>query len=138
MIKEFIPKELAKELKELGFSEPCLAWWFEEGNVSVPTEGRSFWSDWNVNPKRISAPLWQQAFDWLREKHKFMHVVEDIEVSASNTTGYRFRFVVWKLMDNKFVITDKSLLGFYSYEEARLECLKEIINALKAELQPKA
>ena len=70
MKNEFVPHDIAKQLKELGFSEPCLAWWFEESTVSVPTETRSFWSDWNVNPKRISAPLWQQVFRWFIEKYQ--------------------------------------------------------------------
>jgi hypothetical protein len=131
MNENFVPQDIAKALKDLGFNEPCLAWWFEEGTVSVPTEGRSFWSDWNVNPKRISAPLIQQAFAWLRKKYQFMHAIEDIEVSASNTVGYRFRFVAWKLMNNEFVIVDKSLLGYLTYEQAELECIKEIIKYLK-------
>jgi hypothetical protein len=133
MNNEFVPQVIAKDLKELGFNKPCLAWWFEEGTVSVPTEGRSFWSDWNVNPKRISAPLWQQAFDWLREKYKFMYQIEETRVSAGEKEGYRFTYFAWKLMANNVFIEDKSLLGFYSYEEARLECLKAMIKKIKAD-----
>ena len=70
MKNEFVPYEIAKELKELGFNEPCLAWWFKDSVVSVPTETRSFWSDWNVTVTRISAPLWQQVFRWFIEKHQ--------------------------------------------------------------------
>jgi hypothetical protein len=132
MNKQFVPKEIAKELKELGFNEPCLAWWFENGSVSVPTEGRTFWSDWNVNPMRISAPLWQQVFDWIREKYKYMHVIEDIAVCAGEKEGYRFRFSFWKILDiYNWCYVDDTPLGYLTYEDAMAACIKRIIVEIK-------
>lgn len=138
MLQNYIPQDIAKELKELDFHEPCLAWWFENGTVDAPTETSGFWSDWNVNPKRISAPFWQQAFQWLREKHGLMYLVIDIDVSAGGRDGYRFKFQAWKLMSDNIVIEDKSLLGYLTYDEALLECLKEMIAVLKSDLINKA
>jgi hypothetical protein len=57
MYKEFIPYELADELKELGFTGG---------------EGRYYIEDLGMC-ERI---LWQQAFRWFREKHGLHHVVE--------------------------------------------------------------
>ena len=66
MEKEFIPYEQALALKELGFDEPCFGAWVN--NELFITE--------NENPKiqslsinQCTAPLYQQAFRFLREKY---------------------------------------------------------------------
>jgi hypothetical protein len=70
MNKEFIPYEQALALKELGFDEPCMALYNEEGkkihlNIRL------------VNKKpHFSAPLYQQAFRWFREKCGLRHFIE--------------------------------------------------------------
>ena len=77
--QEFIPYEQALELKELGFDEECFGYY--------DTEGLEVSSDWYFNPHnknslfpepyttnnpKISAPLYQQAFRWFREKYNLM------------------------------------------------------------------
>jgi hypothetical protein len=124
MNKEYVPKEIAKVLKELGFNEPCLAWWFEEGTVSVPTEGRTFWSDWNVNPMRISAPLWQQAFRWFRDKHKLLA----LPLNIGGDWKHLYDIFIYDLdADVEFEFAP---MLFESYEDAELECLKQLIAIL--------
>ena len=66
MEKEFVTYEIALELKELGFDEPCFGAWVN--NELFITE--------NENPKiqslsinQCTAPLYQQAFRFLREKY---------------------------------------------------------------------
>jgi hypothetical protein len=70
MTKEFIPYEQALELKELGFDEPCLAYYNINDELTftiiVSQNTNSFWL---ANPNNIiSAPLYQQAFRWLHEQ----------------------------------------------------------------------
>lgn len=60
-----------------------------------------------------------------------MYNVYDIGVSAGGRDGYRFKFQAWKLMSDDFIIEDETLLGYLTYDEARLECLKKIIVVLK-------
>lgn len=70
MITEFIPYELAVKLKELGFEANCLTFYNYDKKIE-------FNDDWACMPDYESkrdrneclAPLWQQAFDWFREKH---------------------------------------------------------------------
>jgi hypothetical protein len=70
MEEQFIPYELALELKELGFNERCLNVWF------VSTKEMSFKVGFvtlkNSELERtnnISAPTWQQTFDWFIETY---------------------------------------------------------------------
>lgn len=71
MNKEFIPYEQALELKELGYNEECMAYYFIYqdvlhfdimNNETVNNEVDA------VKPYCI-APLYQQAFRWFREKY---------------------------------------------------------------------
>ena len=123
MEKQFIPYELALVLKQLGFNEECFAWWGLKNNISLfqdtPFEDRTN-SNWieDYFPDRFTAPLWQQAFDWFREQHN--------------------------LFIQPFKLKDKFLFQIYfendpptftnycnTYEEARLECLKKLIQIVK-------
>ena len=112
MEKEFIPYEQALALKELGFDEPCFGYYNEQGNY-IGEEGKI-----NSNCNKLgmycsycTAPLYQQAFRWFREKY-FLHV--PIMVKEG----------VWYF--DKF-----STKGYKTYEEAELECLKEMIEIIK-------
>jgi hypothetical protein len=66
MNKEFISYEQALELKDLGFDEPCLA--FYNGKFLESTD-----YDFDNGTSKdiglcIVAPLYQQAFRWLHEQ----------------------------------------------------------------------
>ena len=112
MNKEFIPYEQALALKELGFDEPCLGAFHTASNRLI--------TEFEVvnTPEHcvgISAPLYQQAFRWFREKHHKL-------VCIKNAID-RNRFI--------YLIND-IVFGFYdTYEEAELACLKKIIEIVK-------
>ena len=63
MKKEFVPYELALELKELGFDEEC---WFYYQHNSELRISLSFLHNKFSNQMQCSSPLWQQVFDWFR------------------------------------------------------------------------
>ncbi len=126
MNKEFIPYEQALELKELGYDEECLGYY--------GTEGLKVTSDWYLNPlnknslflephitnnPKISAPLYQQAFRWFREKHELSSWIYN---SDSNKYFYTILF------NNRFV---KIHATADTYKEAELACLKELIEIVK-------
>ncbi len=76
MEKQFVTYEIAKKLKELGFDEPCLAWYCNNMNILYanlyngnPIEGNN-----PPMPKQIDyyAPLWQQVYEWIYEKHNLV------------------------------------------------------------------
>ena len=71
MNKEFIPYEQALELKELGFDEPCFGFfnktWNKEKEILFPQYAGEL-ENWNNTQHLCSAPLYQQAFRWFRDK----------------------------------------------------------------------
>ena len=113
MEKEFIPYDLALELKELGFDEKCLSY----STSNTDASGRTWTSV-------IVAPLYQQAFRWFREKYNF---ISEINV-YSTSDGYSFSF---KILCKKYTPYIEANNAWLLYEEAELECLKKLIEIAK-------
>jgi hypothetical protein len=108
MKKEFIPYEQALALKELGFDEPCLAY-YDYYSKSVPLE--IYGSDDGCGQP---APLYQQAFRWFREK-------------------YNAHIYPRKFTDNTWYVSWADWVSpvFETYEEAELACLIKLIEIVK-------
>jgi hypothetical protein len=118
MNKEFIPYEQALELKELGFDEPCLSYY----------EGESFshhLASIEGDDYITSAPLYQQAFRWFREKYGYMGKVD----AFFYPIGYTFR--IDNLKDEVIVSWGEPENDFETYEEAELACLNKLIELVK-------
>lgn len=128
--KEFVPYQESLELKELGFDEPCIStyrWGSKEPD--------QFSYLWQTNKDRFSqlhsnspliqygfgAPLYQQAFRWFRDKG-FL-----ISFSSHDKDTHEF-YIKW--------ISTKSILSneYKTYEEAELECLRQLIKITKQSL----
>ena len=120
MNKEFVPYELALELMELGFNEPCLkyqwvdkktAQWmcFSAKQDKVLCKQKEYIE--NANLYTVSIPLYQQAFMWLYQKtQKWI-----IPIPNDNKKGEWFGLGV----------------SYKTYEEAELACLKKLIEIVK-------
>ena len=113
---QFIPYEQALELKELGFNQPCFAFYglsrddYKTIRLSIFQNLKTdYLPDVHHLDVTCDAPLYQQAFLYLWNK-----------------TG---RYIIpipnddkeWLCMGNKFK----------TYEEARLECLVKLIDIVK-------
>jgi hypothetical protein len=110
MEKEFIPYQEALELKQLGFDEPCFGWFASDRTlVKEVTEKTDF----------TLAPTYSQAFRWFREKNDLFGQV--------NIRTY----FIYDISndDSKMVKKYDKLLT--TYEEAELECLKQLIKIVK-------
>jgi len=128
MTQEFVPYELALKLKVLGFDEPCLGFYsinnqhFKDGYFHISTEN-PFSTD--IEPiqqelRCISAPLYQQAFRWFREKY----LLDSWIYCSDENKGY---FAI--------IVSCKRLM-FYNenkntYEEAEQACLNKLIEIVK-------
>ena len=135
MKKEFIPYEIAIELKELGFDEPCLAFYDGKNTESFYFNNlRDASGDYipfqkHDRLKWFGAPLYQQAFKFFREKHNLLGNV------YSNASGW-----LWEIHDN---IGGTHRFGseysgdceesgmFTSFDKAEQECLKKLIEIVK-------
>jgi hypothetical protein len=126
MNKEFIPYEQALEIKELGFDEPCLGYYHEDGSISftgVTTQNTN--SFWLASPNKIfTAPLYQQAFRWFRERYLLHHEI------ACGDNVFWFRYGKNGHVAVLFIDTNND--NYYpTYEEAELACLKKLIEITK-------
>ena len=126
MEKEFIPYEIALSLKELGFDEPCFGFYRKE---------KLYLCDYkNVNEEKISiisAPLYQQAFRWFREKHNLEASIQRMppEVYGKGKGDIKnYLLYIWAENLNP---RGQQTLHFDTYEEAEFECLKKLIEIVK-------
>ncbi len=128
MKKEFIPYEQALALKELGFDELCLGRYDPlKVLVTISKPNNNSYYKGSV-PSFISAPLYQQAFRWFREKYNLHSEPYTIDMGA-----IEYCFQIRDLYSEKYVYDNFVGAGgsyhgtFFTPEEAELECLKKLI-----------
>ena len=137
MRKEFIPQEKALALKELGFDEPCWAWWHIEDR-----DTRYCYSEQRspiINSREteiIGLPTFQQAFEFFEEKFGLYS-----EIQIDKTTEPKWCFTISKFIGNPNDLAEKEwgwenvpVDNWYLYrtrKEAELVCLSKIIEASK-------
>ena len=155
MEKEFIPYEQALALKELGFDEYCFAIFnlglseFETANIG---QIRLFSSIFKINDKqsntsyvnnkdisKVTAPLYQQAFRWFREKYDL--VIEPCvpfqrlySTEEDHFEILEFGYRIYSFDQYRGGLRDKIEWDGYdnsNEEEAELECLKKLIEIVK-------
>ena len=133
MKKEFIPYELALELKKLGFDEICLGYYFIGNTFSISMNNTMFTKNSIVNNRPdnvITAPLWQQAFDWFREKYDIFSKINRNYIDKSlKEYWYEIEYFHNNSLHGTSSIADSKYN--LTYEEARLECLKKLIELCK-------
>ena len=125
MNKEFIPYEPSFDLKELGFNEECLAFYnstFQTPNELLYPQYGGEVGNWNVENHLISAPLYQQAFRWFREKYDSSYWVQK-DWEEGNFLGYEGTI--------EYPDGFQYCGTFNTYEEAELACLKKLIEIIK-------
>lgn len=137
MNKEFVSIEIALQLKQLGFQDECLGFYYYDGSFNsyrlIYTESSSDYM--NVVP----APLWQQVFDWLETKKVFI----SIEYVAPDTNEFHYRLdnynPVYRVFESRLinknwerVDTGKTAGEFSIYSKTwyatRIECTKAAID----------
>jgi hypothetical protein len=119
----FVSYEIASELKELGFDEPCFTYYYNVSsklrtNISVNID-----NGWTYFPNKksiILAPTFSQAFKFFREKYKLPSWVY---------TSDNEKFYYGILRDTRFLIDGNK--PYETYEEAELACLLKLIEVVK-------
>jgi len=128
MKKDFVEYPEALALKELGFDEPCIAWFAETKDLQIAPETYKKWTSKPCNNSNIvkvfnndcfTAPTFSAAFRWFREKYGYCSYIKEAIVDD-------YRFYIEKF-DEKYY--NSSI--FKSYEEAELACLKKLIEIVK-------
>lgn len=124
--KEFVSYEIALQMKELGFDEPCLAWYLPEivnkSNIASVILG-SYITKWNKFGDRLSVPTFSQVFRWFREKYDLFGC---IELHVCNPTHWYIR--IDDIIKNDYIYhSEDDNLSFKTYEEAEQACLIKLI-----------
>ena len=125
MNKEFIPYEPSLALKELGFNEPCFAWYDGRYPSSINQDYCKNPEEW-LNVIHCATPTFSQAFRWFREKHKLYHTINMFGDWDKPQYSY---LVSGRTMNNPahmWHFEDKD-----SHEEAELACLIKLIEIIK-------
>lgn len=123
----FVPVNIAIKLKEIGFDEPCFAGYQpnhknivtlyfkstkQNGTSTTPS---TYGKYCHQNNHVVKAALYQQVFDWFREKGYNSGIFEE----NRNDWGYHAGLGTHD--------TIGGIVGYETYEEAQNECILNLI-----------
>jgi len=119
MEKEFVPYTESLALKEIGFDEECLGYYF---NKQLSFGAKTSYGE------VVEAPLYQQAFDWFEKTHSIF-VQRMIDTNVNEIMDITYTIKSWKFppieikFENSYDCFDKN--------KSELACLKELIELVK-------
>jgi hypothetical protein len=136
-MKDFTLYPEALALKELGFDEPCIASYTQSIRFNIYEQSGLHWNtitnDGYIKeyPKACTAPLYQQAFRWFREKFNLEY---QIIKSANGNYSAVIHLNTREYLDKILTLSNAcvaEVVDCYSYEEAELACLRKLIEIVK-------
>ena len=126
MEEQFIPYELAIELRILGFDDYGFAFYWTDTKQLIFDSPDYLGKH---NGVHLQAPLWQQAFDWFRKEKGFDSWVVPIHYIENGKSFKKYTYIIEPVIfDETFSIDGTES---ENYEEARIECLKKLIELRK-------
>jgi hypothetical protein len=129
-MKDFVPYQEALELKQLGFDEPCFAFYNYNSQLCRYMNPDKDWNSLNHQqlknskitlPDTHTAPTYSQAFRWFREKYQLHSTITSISQES-------WQWHITKPGESLGKLYDED---FYTYEEAELQCLQHLIKIVK-------
>jgi len=126
MEKEFVTYELALKMKQLGFDEPCLGFYNKEDRPNLGYCTNSFQDDTTLEIK-CTAPLYQQAFRWLLDKHYLYGIV--LPTLTMNWTFKTMTVVEGMVEVPPYIHVDAN--DYSTREDAELACLEKLIEIVE-------
>jgi hypothetical protein len=133
MNKEFIPYEQALALKELGFDEPCFGCYDEKGVFGLTVMSiKQYYTNSKEDTWNCSAPLYQQAFRWFREKHGICSWIQRLYNEYGNPYYTIIHEYKTDLLSRNHTVV-ANLKEYNTYEEAEQACLDKLIQLVKNE-----
>jgi hypothetical protein len=137
MKKEFVPYEIAVNLKELGFDKPCFTYYGlnnvenklffdidpDDGELTELNQNQ-FYQNNLSEVGRISAPTWKQTFKFFRDKYFLNSFIVD-------SKSYDWYFNINDMQTDDVI---SEVLYFKKYEEAELESIRQLIKIAKEKL----
>ena len=117
--KEFIPYQQSLDMKELGFDEPCLAFFYGQ-RLEIGFNWINEGCRNSLLEETITAPTFSQAFRFFRERYKIRFFIQ----SGMSDLGEFFKVI--------FPDGEQRCMSYPTYEEAELECLIKLIEITKS------
>ena len=128
MKKEVLSYELSLKMKQKGFNQPCFGYYYASDKKDV---GLELYIDVQSQDVHfVQAPLWQQVFDWFREKYGLF-----VEIGIDQTTYPKYSFKIIKFTGDPNNLTEKEwgwedvYYSEYLYKD-NYECKEKIISVL--------
>jgi len=135
---DFVPYEESLALRQLDFHELCYRGFYKGEPIFASGD-----NPWDFNKRQpeeghfVSSPLWQQAFRWFREEHT-LHV-EPIWDLQQGKLGKNATLIWFYSITEIGNVVDKAIDLPYcnTLEEARLACLRKLIELTKTPVMEK-
>ena len=123
----FIPYEQAVALKELGFDKPCFFPFYQYSD-RIDMIYADF-SNWNARETLVSAPLFDQVFDWFREKYNLNSWIENI----SKEYVPKINEMMPKTLEDKYgsFLLLKYPERYFTHRDAKVACVEKLIEIVK-------
>jgi hypothetical protein len=130
---DFVPYELALELKQLGFDEPCFA--FYDESLYFPNNENQYGTFCNqkLDASSCSAPTYSQAFRWFRYKYWYTALIlcDSFQIVMQLSTSKTLDSNTGEYSPVYITQTYHKEVGLKSYDESELACLKKLIEIVK-------
>lgn len=132
-MSEFVTFEISKKLKEKGFKEPCLGWYYpneisgyDYRTLIVFNRSRyrgDRYKDLLIlhDDKYIDAPTISQVLKWLRERDIMVEIIPSLVDDGTWTFSFR-------IQTNKFY--DRATKDYTSYEQASIAGIEHCLDNL--------
>lgn len=130
MQNQFVTFEIAVQLKELGFDDPCIGYYYEP--VKDLVQFSFSFHEVGLDYKICDAPLWQQLFEWLLLK-KIL-----IEISPIDSWNSWTYYIKLEDLMSPFFLAINGLsdnLEYKSYMDAREQAYLQALEIIKINKQ---
>jgi hypothetical protein len=139
MKNEFVSYEVALKLKELGFDEPCLCAYDKNEMLYHSHKTDKLFTILNSNlSNQYSAPLYQQVFRWFRKQFNWQSSIEATKDQLDHELGYNYWIWNSETGEEYHTMPKNRPFGgwcFTTFEEAQIECIKELISTIKNQVK---
>jgi hypothetical protein len=144
-MKDFTLYPEALELKELGFDEPCFAWYHLGdtllSDITMGYEKTDFlYTQDDMEETQCTAPTYSQAFRWFRYNYWYYASISpivdigNVDFTVEVSQFFQEDRYVGEGDDEEYFPRGLELVHterFDTYEEAELACLREMIKLVK-------
>jgi len=135
--EEFVTLDIAIALKEIGFDEPCLAFFDGQGTLCLGNKPEYLISNEKANyifgndkSVVVLAPLLHQVFRWFRNEQK---IFGEVFIDDDGTFGS----YISRLVEGGGISMSPIKRQFLDYEYAETRCIIDMIKIIKEQKENK-